>query len=183
MRTLSLLCSKVHAVHCPSGGANQILSSGVCSWLLSGACHHVSPVHVHLSLSHLLKNVFLCKPVGSIFRKMSGRGETTSRASSTGAVAQNDSGLEVYPSDFLFLRHLGAGVEVWGGSGERWGRVSHRREPITPFCTHSLSCLGWRAPLSQTPPSLTRDYSLGSLFILLAINLASVRHPGHQIHA
>lgn len=60
VRTLSLLLSKVHAVHRPSGGANQILTSGVCSWLLSGACHHVSPVHGHLSLSQSIKK---CLPL------------------------------------------------------------------------------------------------------------------------
>ena len=59
----------------------------------------------------------------------------------------------------------------------RMGKGVHGREPITPFCTHSLSCLGWRAPPSQMPPSLTWDYSLRSLFVLLAINLASVRQP------
>ena len=59
----------------------------------------------------------------------------------------------------------------------RMGKGVHGREPITPFFTHSLSCLGWRAPPSQMPPSLTWDYSLRSLFVLLAINLASVRQP------
>ena len=112
---------------------------------------------------------------------MNGRGEKPpQRPSNLGAIAQNDSGLEVYPSDFLFLRHLhAAAMERGGGSGEGRLRASHCREPITPFGTPVATQAGPTLHPRCLPQG---DFSLRSLFALLAIWFLS-GDPGHQIHA
>lgn len=135
-----------------------------------------------LSLS-LFKNVFLCKLARSIFREMSGRGETTARAPSTEAVAQNDSGLEVYPSDFLFLRHLCAGSKVEeevekDGEGCRMVENPSLHSALTP----SPAWAGGPLLPRCLPPSPGIILSGAPLFSLQSIWCLS-GNPGHQIHA